>query len=175
MATKTIVQNLDDVDGREGASTHTFALDGVSYEIDLVDPNFARLYDGLIDFIENARRTGRVKAKANGASSVVAVSDTRIVRQWWREHPEGLPVFTERGRVPQTVHDAYKGQRPGTVAEVTPTAPEAAPKNSRSKHPGDAEVERIYRQVGTIKGVADYFNVAYPTASKWVAPFKKTS
>ena len=44
----------DDLDRSPGAETVTFGLDGVSYEIDLAQPNRARLSEALAPFITAA-------------------------------------------------------------------------------------------------------------------------
>jgi hypothetical protein len=41
VAKQTIERLIDDLDGTEGAETVAFALDGVSYEIDLSEKNAA--------------------------------------------------------------------------------------------------------------------------------------
>ena len=58
MAQKTQVILVDDVDGSEANQTVTFALDGVSYEIDLNDEHAAALRESLEEWIGKARRTG---------------------------------------------------------------------------------------------------------------------
>ena len=49
---------IDDVDGTEADQTVTFALDGVSYEIDLNDQHATQLRHDLGAWIEHARRVG---------------------------------------------------------------------------------------------------------------------
>jgi len=46
----------DDLDGSPGAETVTFGLDGVSYEIDLAQPNRARLSEARA--IHHGRQAG---------------------------------------------------------------------------------------------------------------------
>ena len=58
MAQKTQVILVDDVDGSEANQTVTFALDGVSYEIDLNDEHAAALRESLEEGVGKARRTG---------------------------------------------------------------------------------------------------------------------
>ena len=60
MAQKTQVILVDDVDGSEANQTVTFALDGVSYEIDLNDEHAAALRESLEEWVGKARRTGAV-------------------------------------------------------------------------------------------------------------------
>lgn len=47
MAQKIQILLLDDIDGSAADETVTFALDGVSYEIDLVSAHAAELRDSL--------------------------------------------------------------------------------------------------------------------------------
>src|ERR1700741_4095539 len=65
MAQKVLVQLVDDLDGTtsdSSISTVQFALDGVTYEIDLTDSNDERLRGLFSDYVTSARRTGgRVK------------------------------------------------------------------------------------------------------------------
>lgn len=56
MATRTIVQTVDDLDGSLDACKRGFALDGVNYEIDLTDLNYKRMQKELAEFIRGARR-----------------------------------------------------------------------------------------------------------------------
>ncbi len=58
MAQQTIVTLVDDLDGSQADQTVEFGLDGVSYEIDLSEPNAAKLRDALAGFVSHARRTG---------------------------------------------------------------------------------------------------------------------
>jgi hypothetical protein len=56
MAQRVVV--VDDLDGSEGASTITFALQGRPYEIDLNDKNVDKLQKALQPFIDKARPAG---------------------------------------------------------------------------------------------------------------------
>src|SRR5215213_4306718 len=58
MAQKVQVILVDDVDGGEATETVSFALDGVSYEIDVSEPNAAKLRDALAPWVGHARRVG---------------------------------------------------------------------------------------------------------------------
>lgn len=49
----------DDLDGSPGGETVSFGLDGVSYEIDLGQPNQARLAGAFAAFIAAGRRVSR--------------------------------------------------------------------------------------------------------------------
>src|SRR3954467_2454641 len=58
MAQKVQVILVDDVDGGEAAETVSFALDGVSYEVDLSEKNASALRDALGPWVGHARRVG---------------------------------------------------------------------------------------------------------------------
>ena len=83
MAQKTQVILVDDVDGSEANQTVTFALDGVSYEIDLNDEHAAALRESLEEWIGKARRTGGRRSSGRRRSS--GPSDTQKIREWARE------------------------------------------------------------------------------------------
>lgn len=108
MAQKTFIQLIDDIDGtviEDGAGeTVAFALDGKAYEVDLTTMN-ADVFRGLFqDYIAVARRTGRAsKGKAAGTAGAPASE----VREWAKSNGIDVP---DRGRVPQTVHDAYNAK-----------------------------------------------------------------
>lgn len=55
MASKTVVEWVDDIDGEPAAETVTFALDGVEYEIDLSTEHATQLRTALTEFIRKAR------------------------------------------------------------------------------------------------------------------------
>src|ERR1700712_3873189 len=66
MAQKTVVTLVDDLTGEESEDITTveFALDGVTYEIDLDEKNSAGLPDQLAQYVAAARRTGGRRAAA---------------------------------------------------------------------------------------------------------------
>jgi hypothetical protein len=93
-----------DLDGSPGAETVAFSLDGVSYEIDLGQPNRARLADALAPFIAAGRRVRRGARRAAGPAGGSRV-DRAAVRAWARE--AGLTV-SERGRISAEVMSRYE-------------------------------------------------------------------
>jgi Lsr2 len=111
MAQKVQVILVDDVDGGEAEETVSFALDGVSYEIDVSEDNAQALRDALSPWVGHARRVGgRSSARArSGAAKPKAASGARPdlsdVRGWAREN--GFQV-SERGRVSSEVMNAYE-------------------------------------------------------------------
>jgi len=108
MAQKTQVILVDDVDGSEANQTVTFALDGVSYEIDLNDEHAAALRESLGDGLGEPRRPGGRRSSGRRRSS--GPSDTQKIREWARE--QGLEV-SDRGRVSADVRKAYYEVNPG--------------------------------------------------------------
>jgi hypothetical protein len=123
MAQKVTVELVDDLDGTasEDISTVTFALDGVSYEIDLHHDNAGRLRNTLADFVTAGRRTGgRVKRAASvphpGARATPDREQTRAVREWARQN--GFEM-SDRGRISATVLEAFE------TAHAAPSKPKA--------------------------------------------------
>lgn len=109
MAQKVQVLLLDDVDGNQAQETVSFALDGVSYEIDLNEDNARALRDSLTHWIGHARKAG-AKAAARQAVARKPASaradgpSPSELREWARAH--GFDV-SERGRISERVREAY--------------------------------------------------------------------
>ena len=108
MAQRVQVILVDDVSGGEASETVEFALDGVTYEIDLDNQNATRLREDLAPWIGQARRSGgrrqtRRRAGAGGTSSGRS-EELAKMREWGREN--GFKV-SSRGRVSQELQDAY--------------------------------------------------------------------
>ena len=113
MAKKVTVSLIDDVDGESTADeTIEFAIDGVSYEIDLSSANAAKLRDGLEGWVSNARRvSGRRRTKAAVATAGVAKGRVSVdreqsaaMREWGRKN--GYKV-SQRGRISAEIAEAY--------------------------------------------------------------------
>ncbi len=117
MAQKVQVILVDDVDGGEASETVSFALDGVSYEIDVSESNASALRDALAPWVGHARRVGgrggsssggsggSSRAKSSGRSRGNSKFDLTDVRSWAREN--GFQV-SDRGRVSGEVLAAYE-------------------------------------------------------------------
>lgn len=129
MVQKVVVELVDDLDGTasDDITTIAFALDGVSYEIDLTEDNANTLRDAVADFIAAGRRTGgRIKRGISPSAARPAVADreqTRAIRDWARQN--GFDM-ADRGRISASVVEAYKEAQ--TVAVTKPKA-----KRSRAK------------------------------------------
>ncbi|MGO3310795.1 MAG: histone-like nucleoid-structuring protein Lsr2 [Brevibacterium aurantiacum] len=106
MARKTQVILTDDTDGSEATSTVSFALDGVSYEIDLNDDNAQQMREQLSEWTSKARRVGG--RRIPGTRGVGSSSDAGKIRAWANEH--GYEV-SERGRIPKEIREAYAAAR----------------------------------------------------------------
>ncbi len=108
MAQKVQVILVDDVDGGEAEETVSFALDGVSYEIDLSADNAEALRDAVAPWLGHARRVGgrstRARAAAPARSRPAGKPDLGDVRSWARD--SGYQV-SDRGRVSGEVLAAY--------------------------------------------------------------------
>jgi hypothetical protein len=116
MAQRVNVELIDDLDESPAAETVSFALDGVSYEIDLSEANAARLRDALAPFLGHARRVGGRRSSGSSRASSASGSsgssgssgkgagNAADIRAWAREN--GFEV-SERGRVSAEVRSAY--------------------------------------------------------------------
>lgn len=108
MAQKVHVVLVDDIDGGDAEETVSFALDGISYEIDLSTANAARLRDDLASWVGHARRIGgrsRSGRRAGGRSQGRSGGESAAIREWARNN--GYTV-NERGRIPAEVRSAYE-------------------------------------------------------------------
>jgi hypothetical protein len=107
MASKTIVELTDDLDGKAAAETVRFAVDGVTYEIDLGAKNAAALRATLAEYIAAGRRTGARGGPARSRVGSPARRDkeqTQAIREWARA--SGYQV-SDRGRISAEVVEAY--------------------------------------------------------------------
>lgn len=107
MAQKVQVILTDDLDGGDADESVQFALDGVSYEIDLSEANGEALREALAPYIDAARRIGGRSSRRSGGKSQPAAERTDLsdLRAWAREN--GYQV-SDRGRVSSEVRAAYE-------------------------------------------------------------------
>jgi nucleoid-associated protein Lsr2 len=101
MATKTMTVTTDDLDGSEGAKTVSFALQNVTYEVDLSAANLERLKQTLAPYIAVARRP----SSRRGARGSQHEASNAVIRQWAIE--QGLEV-SSRGRVGAPIVERYR-------------------------------------------------------------------
>ncbi|GAB2661779.1 Lsr2 family protein [Gordonia jinhuaensis] len=106
MAKKVTVTLVDDVDGNKAADeTVEFAIDGVTYEIDLSNKNASKLRSDFDGWVEHARRVGgRKRTKGLTTRQVAGREDTAAIREWAREN--GHPV-SARGRISSEIVELY--------------------------------------------------------------------
>ncbi|KUG59224.1 hypothetical protein AVL62_05935 [Serinicoccus chungangensis] len=105
MAQNVKVILVDDIDGTEAHQTVEFALDGVSYTIDLHDQHATELRETFMHWVDHARRTGgRRQTRRLYSGSTTSRDDLDQIRAWAREN--GYQV-SDRGRIAKCIVDAY--------------------------------------------------------------------
>lgn len=104
MAQRVEVVLIDDLDGGDAAETVTFALDGVTYEIDLSERNANKLRDELAHWTGHARRSGATRGGARKRGTTAKRSDLSSVREWARANGR---TVSDRGRISAEVQSAY--------------------------------------------------------------------
>lgn len=103
MAKKISVEMVDDLDGTPASETIHFALDGVSYEIDLSEKNAMKLRATFEAWTEKARGTGR-PIKRRPLVRMAPGVNLRDVRQWAVQNGHSV---APRGRVAKDIVLAY--------------------------------------------------------------------
>ena len=112
MAQKYIVQLVDDltnepIEDGAGETVH-FAVDGVSYSIDLSTGHADEFRSALNQYVSAARKAdaaGGSKPRSTATrSSAASKSDLKDVRDWASKN--GFEV-SSRGRIPGNVQEAY--------------------------------------------------------------------
>jgi Lsr2 len=107
MARKVVVSLIDDSDGKPADETVQFALDGVSYEIDLSAKNAKKLRADLQPWVDAGRRIGGSLRRRGVGRRQPALDRQQSgdIREWARK--SGYEV-ARRGRIPTEVIDAYR-------------------------------------------------------------------
>jgi hypothetical protein len=120
MAERTIVTLVDDLTGEEAEniSTVEFALDGVTYELDLTDDNSTKLHDVLSPYANAGRKIGGRRRsgprpgrpiKGTGRAADYNRETLKSIREWAKEN--GYNV-SDRGRLPTEVLQAWQTAQP---------------------------------------------------------------
>ncbi len=105
MASRTIVELVDDLDGGDADETVSFALDGRQYEIDLSTENAKKLRAALADYEDVARRVaGRAAGRTRVRVPRQADNDAAAIREWALANGHEV---NSRGRIPAHVREAY--------------------------------------------------------------------
>ena len=117
MASRHIVQLLDDLDGGTADETVVFGLDGRSYEIDLSSKNAEKLREALASYESagrplssrdtSARSRGRRTGAMAGASAGRSGDDSSVIRDWAAKNGHQV---NSRGRIPAHVRQAYESR-----------------------------------------------------------------
>jgi hypothetical protein len=110
MARQVITTLIDDLDGKKADRTVEFSLDGISYTIDLSEANAGKLRKALDPYINAGTRLGRGPGRIAGrraapGRTVGSRDENRLIREWAVANGHQI---SERGRIPQSVTDAYR-------------------------------------------------------------------
>jgi hypothetical protein len=112
MARQVITTLIDDLDGKKADRTVEFSLDGVNYTIDLSEANAGKLRKVLDPYISAGTRIGRSSSRIPARRTAPAPARTagsrdenRLIREWAVANGHQI---SERGRIPQSVTDAYR-------------------------------------------------------------------
>ncbi len=108
MASKTIIQYIDDLDNSElSGDDHTvaFGFERASYEIDLSENNAQKLENALAPFVAVARRVGGRPTSAAPSEIGPGREQLQAMRLWARKN--GMKV-ADRGRVSRQIQEAYR-------------------------------------------------------------------
>jgi hypothetical protein len=121
MARKTIVTLVDDLTGEaaEDISTVEFAVDGITYELDLTDDNRAKLRDALAPYARAGRKIS--SRRRGGTRTVRIISSTgsaagynretlRSIRAWAKDNGHSV---SDRGRLSAEVLQAWQTAQAG--------------------------------------------------------------
>ncbi|MDR3201608.1 MAG: Lsr2 family protein [Bifidobacteriaceae bacterium] len=104
MAQRVQVLLVDDIDGGQADETVTFALDGVTYEIDLTTDNARQLREAFGPWVVGGRRVSGRAVRGRGRR-VGDAGETAKIREWAKS--SGYQV-SERGRISADVRSAYE-------------------------------------------------------------------
>ena len=112
MVQKYVVQLIDDLTQEpieEGAGDSVFfAVDGVSYAIDLTSTHADELRSALAPYVSAGRKAeSAARAKPSASPARTTTGDTKAIREWASQH--GYTVST-RGRIPAEVQAAYNNR-----------------------------------------------------------------
>lgn len=103
---------IDDLDKTPDATTREFSVDGVQYQIDLVEKNYVKLLKALQPFIDVATPVKKSQAKRSAAPAPPRTTRTAAngdgglqgIRDWARANGKKV---SDRGRPSREVMDAY--------------------------------------------------------------------
>jgi len=106
---ETIEHVLDDLDGTTASETIAFAVEGISYQIDLNKKNAKALRSDFAKWVTHARKAKSAgSARSARRSSGGKANQSSVIRAW--ASAQGLPV-NARGRIPSSVIEQYNSSR----------------------------------------------------------------
>ena len=116
MAQKTIVTLVDDLTGEEAEniSTVEFALDGVTYQLDLTDENSTKLHDTLSQYAKAGRKIGGQRRSGPRPGRAMKSADRtagynretlKSIREWAKKNGHNV---SDRGRLSAEVLQAWQ-------------------------------------------------------------------
>ncbi|GAB2616903.1 Lsr2 family protein [Paractinoplanes abujensis] len=110
MARQVITTLIDDLDGKKADRTVEFSLDGINYTIDLSEANAGKLRKALDPYINAGTRLGRSAGRipprrAGSGRTAGSRDENRQIREWATANGHQI---SERGRIPQSVTQAYR-------------------------------------------------------------------
>ena len=114
MAKQVITVLTDDLDGGDADRTIEFALDGVSYTIDLSEKNAGKLRKALDPYLAAGTRVGRTSANGRIGSRAAAApirssrEQNQAIREWAAKNGHDV---SDRGRIPASVIAAFHAKR----------------------------------------------------------------
>jgi hypothetical protein len=166
VASKTVVELFDDLDGGRADETVIFALDGVEYEIDLSTANAATLRDGLAEYIGHGHKvTGRTKRAPKPAPEPVPEPVQAVKPAPKATKPAVRPSNNSmtaeiRRLASESARKVSEAQKPVEVQDAEPdlfsTAPPDIPAAERPTRP----VERQPEEVGPVRALIIPFQEA---------------
>ena len=105
MASRTIIELTDDIDGTTADQTVTFTFQGSTYEIDLSKKNLDKLVKAMEPYTSNGRKSGgRRSATGRSTSRGSDKNQLKAMREWGTAN--GFKV-SGRGRVSTELQNAY--------------------------------------------------------------------
>jgi hypothetical protein len=161
VASKTVVELFDDLDGGRADETVVFSLDGVEYEIDLSTTNAATLRDGLAEFISHGHKVGnRARRAAKPVAEPVAVP-APAPKAGKPATGASTKSMTEEIRrlASESARKVSEAKRPVEVEDVEPdlfntAPPEVTPNESQARSAAQPE------QVGPVRALIIPFQEA---------------
>lgn len=101
MAIRSVVES--DLSGKTDASTFTFGVGDVWYEIDLTKDERQKFEESLKGYVAKGRKASKDQPKKRFVPETTSEERAQI-REWGREHSF---EFAERGKIPKALQKAY--------------------------------------------------------------------